>query len=474
MTGAQGGDAITHAITGAVLAPGDAGYDAACTIYNHLYDARPALVAQPVDTRGVGRALALAQHDGYEVAVKSGGHSIAGFGTTDGGLLISLAAFDRIDVDPEGRTATVGGGVRAGALTTATCERGLIVPLGDSPDVGVGGLTLGGGIGWLSRRLGLTLDSLESADVVLADGSLVTASAEEHADLFWALRGGGGNLGVVTSFRFRLHELGPIFGGILILPATPDVLRGILTIAADAPDELGTISLVTRLGPLPFIPPEADGQLAVILTVAWCGDVHEGVRQLDRLRGLATPIVDAVHVRPYTDMYTLLAGAAPTTITNATSTLLTDVDRFDGGAIASVLAAIEEPIDPDEPVLSAVELRVLGGAVARIAPASTAFAHRQRDLVCSVVRAGFTPASADRHRAWVRSVAGDLDHLAIGAYVNFVGDPQADLLTAVYPPETLARLARVKAHYDPHNVFRRNLNIDVRSIHAPLTDPPPK
>jgi FAD/FMN-containing dehydrogenase len=449
-------------ITGAVLTPDDPGYDAATTIYNRLYDARPALVVQPRDASDVARALALAHRDGYEVAVKGGGHSIAGFGTTDGGLLIDLVELDRIDIEPAGRRATVGGGVRAGALTVATSERGMIVPLGDSPDVGVAGLTLGGGIGWLSRKLGLTLDSLESADVVLADGSLVTASADEHADLFWALRGGGGNLGVVTSFRFRLHELGRILGGVLILPATPDVLRGILTVAADAPDELGTIALLTRLGPLPFVPPEADGQLAVIMTVAWCGDVHEGARQLDRLRGLAAPIVDAVHERPYTDMYTLLAGAAPPTITNATSTLLTDVDRFDDGAIASVLAAIEEPIDADEPVLSAVELRVLGGAVTRIAPRSTAFAHRDRDLVCSVVRAGFTPASADRHRAWVRALAGDLDHLAMGAYVNFVGDAGEDLRAAVYPPETLQRLARIKTRYDPDNVFHRNLNVGPR------------
>jgi FAD/FMN-containing dehydrogenase len=457
----------TDAVAGAVIVPGDAAYDAAASIYNRQFRSQPALVIRPVDARDVARALTLAQVHGYDVAVKGGGHSIAGYSAIDGGILIDLAALDRVDRDPESRSVTVGGGVRAGALTTVTLEAGMVVPLGDSPDVGVAGLTLGGGIGWLSRKFGLTLDSLESAEVVLADGTIVTAGQDDHADLFWALRGGGGNLGIVTSLRFRLHRIGAIVGGLMALPATPRVLRGLLEDVADAPDELGAIALVTRLGPLPFVPPEAQGQLAALISVAWCGDVDEGRRQVDRLRTLARPIVDAVHVRPYADMYTLLDGAAPATITNSTATLLTDVERFDDRAIASVLAAFEAPANPDEPALTAVELRVTGGAVARVAPDATAFGHRHRDLVCSVVAAGFTPSTVDQYRAWVRSVVDGLAHLAMGAYVNFVGDANEAPLAAAYPPSTLHRLARIKANYDPDNVFHRNLNVVPRSSEEP-------
>jgi len=449
----------TNAIVGPVYRPGDTRYDEACAIYNRLYRARPALVIRPVDGQDVARALAYAQREGYEVAVRGGGHSLAAFGTTEGGLLIDLADLDEIAVDAETRTATAGGGVRAGAFTVATYDQGLVVPLGDSPEVGLAGLTLGGGIGWLSRKLGLALDSLDSADVVLADGTIVTASEDDHDDLFWALRGGGGNFGVVTCFRFRLHDLGEVVGGVLALPATPAVLRGVIDVAADAPDELGTIALVTRLGPLPIVPPEAQGQLAVLVTLVWCGDVAEGRRQVDRLRGLASPLIDVVRPRPYTEMYSILADAAPATITNLTSTLLTDTKEFDDRAIESVLHAFEDPGPAEEPVLSAVELRVLGGAVARVDPKATAFAHRRRDLVCSVVKAGFAPPRADHHRAWVRSLTEDLAHLSRGAYVNFVGDPGESQLSEAYPPATLRRLALIKSRYDPDNTFRRNLNI---------------
>ena len=453
----------TDAVVGSIIVPGDGRYEAAASFYNRLYRSWPALVVRPVDAQDVARALALGQEHGYDVAVKGGGHSVAGYGAIDGGLLLDLAELDRIQLDPEAQLVAVGGGVRAGAFTAATVEAGMVVPLGDSPDVGVAGLTLGGGIGWLSRRFGLSLDSLDSAEVVLADGTIVTASQDDHADLFWALRGGGGNLGVVTSMRFRLYRIGAILGGMIALPATPRVLRGLLELTGDAPDELGTIALVTRLGPLPFVPAEAYGQLAVLITLVWCGDVDEGRRQVDRLRSLAPPIVDAVHVRPYTDMYTLLADAAPTTITNSTATLLTDLDRFDDSAIASVLAALEAPLDTDEPVLSAVELRVLGGAIARVEPDATAFGHRHRELACSVVAAGSAPSRVDQHRAWVRTLAGGLDHLAMGAYANFVGDANETPLAATYPPQTLHRLARIKAHYDPDNTFHHNLNVDPRS-----------
>ena len=447
-----------------VLRPGAAGYDEARSAYNLLHDVRPGLIVQPTEAADVVFALELARREGLEVAVKSGGHSLAGHGTTDGGLLVDLAGLDGIDIDVTARTAEVGGGVTAGALTAATYPHGLVVPFGDSPDVGVGGITLGGGIGWLSRKHGLTLDSLLGVEVVLADGRVVNADEREHPDLFWALRGGGGNFGVVTRFRYRLSPLGPVVGGMLVLPASAEVLRGILDLAAAAPDELGTISLVTRLPPMGFVPAEAHGRPGVVMTLAWCGDPDEGESYVDRFRELAPPLVDQVRLRPYPEMYALMPDV-PSSVTNITSSFL--ADDLDDKAIDIVLDAVEHPDDPSEPVLSAVELRVLGGAVARVPAAATAYAHRQRNLLCSVVAAGFEPPRAAHHRAWVSSVADQLSPLARGAYLNFLDAADADRLDEVYPPATRDRLVAVKNAYDPDNFFRRNLN--VRPAAGPTT-----
>ena len=447
------------AIAGDVIVAGDDAYDDARQVYNLLHDTRPALIVRPRTAADVARALELARQEGHEVAVKSGGHSIGGFGTTEGGLLIDLAAMDAIDVDPAQRRATVGGGVRAGALTTATYDHGLIVPFGDSPDVGVSGITLGGGIGWLSRKLGLTLDSLEGAEVVLADGQIVTADHDQNPDLFWALRGGGGNFGVVTRMRFRLHPLGPVLGGVLALPATPDVVRGVLDLADAAPDDLGTIALVTRMPPLPFVPEDAHGQPAVMITLVWSGEPDEGEHRIDGLRQLAPPLVDDVVLRPYPEMYDLFADVPPS-VTNATTTLLADdaTDLDDPGARA-ILDAIEEPPEPDAPVLSGVELRVLGGAIARTPDHTTAFGHRGRKLAISIVAAGFEPDRADIHRAWITALADRLAPVSKGAYLNFVDTNDEHRLDDVYPPPTRQRLATAKARYDPDNVFHRNLTI---------------
>ena len=449
-------------LTGVVIRPDDHRYDEARAIYNPLYQARPALIVRPADASDVVRALALAQREGYEVAVKGGGHSLAGYGTTEGGLLIDLSELREIHVDAGARSALVGAGVRAGALAAALHAHGLAVPLGDSPDVGVAGLTLGGGIGWLSRKLGLMLDSLSGVEIVLADGLIVTASEDEHADLFWALRGGGGNFGVVTQLRFRPHLLGPVIGGALALPASPIVLRRFLDLAAEAPDELGTIALVTRLPAIPQLPAQAHDRLAVFVTLVWSGDHAEGERYIGRLRSIATPLIDNVQAAAYPEIYSLVLEGPPS-ITNLTSTLLADdPGDLDDAAIDAILQAVDRP-NSQEPALFAVELRVLGGAIARVSPEATAFAHRHRRLACSMVTAGFDASHADRHRAWVEGIARQLAHLSKGAYVNFVGMSQDAHLHDAYPPATLRRLEKLKALYDPKNVFHRNLNIQPSS-----------
>jgi FAD/FMN-containing dehydrogenase len=446
------------------LRPGDPGYDDARRGYNLLHDLRPAVIARPVDGGDVARALELAAGAGLEVAVRSGGHSLAGYGGTEGGLLIDLSAMRAIEIDPAARVAWVEAGVTAGQLTEAAAAHGLVVPFGDSPDVGVGGITLGGGVGWLSRKLGLTVDSVEGVELVTADGQELQVDDEHHPDLFWAVRGGGGNFGVVTRFRYRLHPLGEVLGGALVLPATGEVIRDAVALADAAPDELTTIMLVTRLPPLAMVPPEAQGRLGVLITLVWCGDLAAGGRVLDAFRGLAPPVADLVGPRPYPSMYELL-GEAPSSVTNITYSFA--ADELDGAAIGSILEALDEPGPRSTGALAAVELRVLGGAVARVPVEATAFAHRRRKLLCSVVAAGFAEDDSDRHRRWVRSLAGALHNLVKGAYLNFLDAADEGRLQETYPDRTYRRLAEVKRRYDPSNRFRRNLNIRPAETSAP-------
>jgi FAD/FMN-containing dehydrogenase len=453
------GDALTRLagqLRGELLQPNDHGYDDARRGYNSLHDHRPAVIVRPVDGDDIARALQFASSAGLEIAVRSGGHSLAGYGATDGGVLIDLSAMHAIHIDPAARVAWVEAGATAGQLTATTAAHGLVVPFGDSPTVGVGGITLGGGIGWLSRKLGLTIDSLDGVEIVTADGQIITADERTRPDLFWAVRGGGGNFGVVTRFRYRLHPIGTVLGGALFLPATHEVIRGVIDLADAAPDELTTISLITRLPPLSIVPPEAHGQLAVLITPVWCGELQAGERVVDTFRALAPPIADLLHPRPYPSMYELIPEA-PQWVTNITDSFA--ADELDDQAIGSILQQLEEANLPSTQALTAVELRVLGGAISRIPNDATAFAHRQRKLLCSVVAAGFAQADTDRHRRWVRSLSDAIWHLAKGAYLNFLDAADEPRLHETYPDSTYRRLVEVKRHYDPTNLLHRNLNI---------------
>jgi FAD/FMN-containing dehydrogenase len=453
------GDALTRLasqLRGELLLPGDHGYDDARRGYNRLHDRRPAVVVRPADGDDIARALEFATSANLEVAVRSGGHSLAGYGTTEGGVLLDLSAMHAIHIDPAARVAWVEAGTTAGQLTAAAAAHGLVIPFGDSPDVGVGGITLGGGVGWLSRKLGLTVDSVEGVELVTADGRLVTADEGIRADLFRAVRGGGGNFGVVTQIRYRLHPIGAVLGGALLLPATGEVIRGLVDLADAAPDELTAIMLVTRLPPLSIVPPEAYGRLGVLITLVWCGELEVGERVIDGVRALAPPLADLVGPRPYPSMYELIPEAPPS-VTNITYSFA--ADRLDDGAIGSILGRLEESNLPSAEGFAAVELRVLGGAIGRVPVEATAFAHRQRRLLCSVVAAGFAEADTDRHRRWVRSLAAAIRYLAKGAYVNFLDAADEPRLHEAYPDSTYRRLLEVKRRYDPTNLFHRNLNI---------------
>ncbi len=349
---------------------------------------------------------------------------------------------------PRGRKA----GVTAGDYTAATGERGLATGFGDTPSVGVGGITLGGGFGYLTRKNGLTIDDLLAAEVVTADGGLLQVDGEAHADLFWALRGGGGNFGVATRLRFRLHEIDEVVGGMLMLPASVDVISGLVAAAEAAPEELSVIANVAKAPPLPFIPAEHHGKPVVIALMVYAGEAAAGERAIAPIRALASPLADMVRPIRYPQIY---AGpeAPPTAFTAGTNVL---VDTLPAAGPEAILEHLETATAP----MAGVQLRVLGGAVARVPDDATAFGHRGAKLMVNVAAMYERSEEGDEHEAWAN---GLLDALAAGtttaAYVGFLGDEGAEGVRRAYPPATLERLAEVKRRYDPDNLFRLNLNV---------------
>ena len=295
---------LRQALTGQVFTPEDGGYEDAHRLFIPVYDGvRPAAVAQVADASDIAAVLTIARETGVELAIRSGGHSAAGHSTTDGGIVIDLRSLKSLEIDVESRTAWADSGLTAAEYSNETNAVGLATGLGDTGSVGLGGITLGGGIGFLVRKHGMTIDSLLAAEVVTADGEVVRADEESHPDLFWAIRGGGGNFGVATKFQLRLQPLDTIVGGMMVLPATADTIVGFIAEAEQAPEELSTIANVMSCPPLPFVPEEIHGSLVIMALVAWCGDIDEGQKVMDRFRRLAQPIADMVQEMPYPEIY---------------------------------------------------------------------------------------------------------------------------------------------------------------------------
>src|SRR5215210_3946848 len=287
-------------LNGRVITPDDAAYDEARAVFYGGFDSRPALIVRVADATDVSHVIALARESGLELAVRSGGHSVAGHSTTDGGIVLDFSEMKGLEIDLERHTAWAQTGLTAGEYTAAVGAHGLATGFGDTGSVGIGGITLGGGVGYLVRKHGLTIDDLLAADVVSADGELLRVDAETHPDLFWAIRGGGGNFGVATRFRFRLHEVDTIVGGMLLLPATPDVIEWFVAEAEAAPEDLSVIANVMTAPPMPFVPPEAHGQLIVMAMLVYAGEeVDEGERAIAPFRALAKPIADMVKPMRY-------------------------------------------------------------------------------------------------------------------------------------------------------------------------------
>jgi FAD/FMN-containing dehydrogenase len=442
---------LRDALSGQVIAPDDAEYDRARTIFYGGFDRRPAVIVRPSDASDVSQVVSLAREMGLELAVRSGGHSLAGHSTTDGGIVLDLADMHALELDPAQRTAWAQTGLTAGAYTTTAAAYGLATGFGDTGSVGIGGITLGGGIGYLVRKHGLTIDSLLAAELVTADGQLLHVDADNHPELFWAIRGGGGNFGVATRFRYRLHPVSTIVGGLLVLPATPQVLAGFLAEAQAAPEELSTIANVLPAPPLPFLPTNQHGRLVIMATVAYAGAVEAGQRAVAPFRALAAPIADLVTPMPYPQLYPPeQEGFHPTA---ASHTMLIDAIDREG------FEAIVEHLEASTALLPVAQLRVLGGAMARVPAEATAFAHRASRLMVNVAAVYQGPDQAEVHQAWVDRLAAALGDGEDRAYVNFLGDEGQPRIRQAYPGPTWERLAQVKARYDPTNLFHRNQNI---------------
>jgi len=438
-------------LNGRVIAPDDAGYDQARTVFYGGIDRRPAVIVRAADATEVSQVVSLARETGMELAVRSGGHSVAGHSVSDGGIVLDLSDMRSLQIDPERRTAWAQTGLTAGEYTAAAGAYGLATGFGDTGSVGIGGITLGGGVGYLVRKHGLTIDDLLAAEVVTANGQLLRTDAETHPDLFWAIRGGGGNFGVATRFQFRLHQVDRVVGGILILPATPDVIGSFVAEAEAAPEELSTIANVMPAPPLPFVPAEHHGKLVVMAMLVHAGALEAGERAVAPFRALATPLADMVRPMPYPEIYP--PDEEEYHPVAAGRTMFVDaVDRGAAEAIVDHLRAATAP-------MAVAQLRALGGAMARVPAEATAFAHRGRRIMVNVAAVYERADEAAVHQAWVSGLAAELHQGDGGAYVGFLGKDGQARIREAYPGSTWDRLVAVKGRYDPTNLFRRNRNI---------------
>jgi FAD/FMN-containing dehydrogenase len=442
---------IRDTINGRVLEPGDSGYDEARTIFLGGYDRKPAVIVRAAHTPDVARVIELARESGLPFSVRSGGHSGAAHSTNDDGIVLDLHDMKAIEIDAPARTAWAQTGLTAGEYSAAAGKHGLATGFGDTGSVGIGGITLGGGIGYLTRKHGMTIDSVLGAELVTADGKVLQVNASSHPDLFWAIRGGGGNFGVVTRFQYRLHPVDQVVGGMLMLPASADVIVKIMEAAAGAPEELSAIVNIMPAPPMPFVPAAFHGQLVAMILMCYAGDVDAGTRAVAPFRAAAAPVVDMVKPMSYPELfppedhsYHPLAVARTMFI-----------DRFD----RSVAETILDYLRRSDASMRVAQLRVLGGAMGRVPADATAFAHRDARILVNV--AAFYTGAEDKpiRQAWVQEFSSALHQGNDGAYVNFLADEGRERVRAAYPGATWNRLAAIKQQYDPSNLFRRNHNV---------------
>ena len=444
---------LKDGLRGALILPGDASYDEARQVYNGMHHRRPALIVHAAGVADVIAAVKFARERDFLLAVRGGGHSAPGFGTCDGGVVLDLRRMKGIRVDPEHRTVRAEGGCTWGDLDHASYAFGLATPGGIVSTTGIAGLTLGGGMGYLNRRCGLSCDNLLSVDVVTADGTFVTCSADREKDLFWAIRGGGGNFGVVTSFEFRLHAVADIFGGPTFFPIDGDVLRAYRDFILEAPEELGALFGFTMAAPLPFLPKEWHGRPVSAVIACWTGAIEDGQDILAPLKDWGQIVGAYIGRMPYPALNTLFDQLLPPGLQQYWKGNI--VRELSDDAIAAHLEhAARVPC-----VESATLLYPIDGACHRVPPGGTAFAYR--DATFSTVIGGAWPDPADNERniKWVRNYYDALRPFSEeGGYVNFMSADDQDRVHINYG-DNYDRLVEIKTKYDPTNLFHMNHNI---------------
>lgn len=454
-------DATVHEFAanfrGELIRSRDDGYDAARAVFNGMIDRRPELIARCTGVADVMAAVGFACEHGLPVAVRGGGHSVPGYAVCDGGVVIDLFPMKGVWVDPEARTVRAQAGLFWGELDRETQAFGLAVTGGRYSNTGIAGLTLGGGSGWLERKIGFTVDNLISADVVTADGRLVRASEEENEDLFWGLRGGGGNFGIVTSFEYRLHPIGPIvLGGMLMYPMDQarEVLCFYRDFIAQAPDELGGGCAFVTAPPEPFVPEHLRGAQILAIVVCYAGPVRDGEGAIRPLKEFGAPAVDMVGPMPYTVLQSMTDAGTPSGMQNYWKAGF--LDELPDEAIDTFVEHAQKVTSP----LTQVHLLPMGGAISRVADGETPLALRDAAFNFHAIGMWADPAEQAEHIRWARELeAAMLPWTTERIYLNFIGDEGEERVRSAFDPETYSRLVALKDKYDPTNMFCLNQNI---------------
>ncbi len=449
-------DALCASLRGTIHLQGSPGYDEARTIWNAMVDRYPVVVIQAQGTSDVQKAVNFVRKFRLVMSIKSGGHQIAGHAVADGTVLLDLSQMRSVHVDPLGKTARVEPGALLSDVDRETQAHSLVVPTGINSTTGIAGLTLGGGFGWVTRKFGMTIDNLLSAEVVTANGSVVTASETVHPELFWAIRGGGGNFGIVTSFEFRLHALGPqILSGLIVHPIeeAPGLLAQFAKIANTAPDELTVWSVMRKAPPLPFLSEEWHGREVLIFAACFAGSLADGERAMAELRALGNPIADVVSPHAFVDWQ---AAFDPLLAPGARNYWKShDLETLTGDAIASLLDGIATLPDP----ACEVFIAHVGGAMARVDAGATAYPQRSSHFIMNVHTRWEDAKKDDACIAWARGLYNQMTPFSTGsAYVNFMPADEADHVSGAYG-DNAERLSAAKREYDPENLFRQNHNI---------------
>ena len=443
---------LVKSLNGRIILPSDAEYEKARLVFSGEIDRRPGAIVRVANTRDVQKTIAFTRDNNLEMTIRSGGHSGAGFSIIDDGIMLDLRDMRNLKIDENEKTAWVETGLTSIEVTNELDKHNLVLGFGDTGSVGVGGITLGGGSGFLVRKFGLTIDNLLAAEIVTSGGEVLEVEEINYPDLFWAIRGGGGNFGVVTKFKFGLHDLDVCYGGMLLLPPTADVISGFVNLAKEAPDELSTIINIMPTPPMTGIPDGKVDKLSVMCLIVYAGDPQKGEQIVDQMRALGKPIVDMVKPMRYKEIYFPEdANYHPKSV--GYNFHMETVDHELAAKIIAHLDSVEAP-------MKALQLRVLGGAMARVADDATAYGHRKNNIMGNIATFYETEVEMQQRLKWADEFLRLLDQGDRAVYVNFLNlhDYPARLKYA-YPELTWKRLVEIKKKYDPTNFFHNNANI---------------